>query len=97
MYLKNCLFILFLLIVSRESYAQYSVRTINVDREFYDWRDSGVNCDESTTTYWYVLREEMNTEIRQQVRYCGVLWRVGFVYRTKEQSASLWSRHHCYL
>ena len=71
MCLKKCLFILFLLIVSRESYAQYSVHTINVDREFYDWRDSGVNCNENTTTYWYVLREEMNTEIRQQVRYCG--------------------------
>lgn len=54
-----------------EIQAQYSVRTINVDRQFYDWKDSGVTCDQNVTKYYYALKDEMNTDIKQQIRYCG--------------------------
>lgn len=53
------------------SVAQFSIPTINVDRVFYDWRDSGINCDDNKDSYWYVLHEEMNDEIRKEVRLCG--------------------------
>lgn len=51
--------------------AQYSVHTINTDRQFYSWIDSGVNCSQNTTKYWYALKEEMDNVVKQKVRYCG--------------------------
>lgn len=63
--------VLLVLLATSEVFAQFSVHTINVDRKFYAWKDSGVNCNENVTNYWYVFREEMDSTIRQQVRYCG--------------------------
>lgn len=63
--------ILFLLVIPFSLLGQFSIPTINVNRIFYDWKDSGINCDEKINSYWYVLQEEMNDEIRKKVRLCG--------------------------
>lgn len=51
--------------------AQYSVPTINVNREFFNWKDSGINCDTNISNFWYVFKTEIDTSIKNQVRYCG--------------------------
>lgn len=54
------------------SSAQYSVPTINLNRNFNEWSDSGFSCGSSMeSVYWYLFKNEINIEVKQEVRLCG--------------------------
>lgn len=52
------------------SYAQITVKTININRTFFPWKDSGIECFENKN-YWYLFKNSMDSEIKKQVRFCG--------------------------